>query len=164
MGLERRLNENETLKVVRENGALQANVLRDPLEARTTPSAASSTARCSKRSGRPAAHDQTAVNLADIFGWDIDFVLDIQPGDSFTVTYQELYSGRRYREGRPGARGLVRQSRASAICAVRYVDPEGAAHYYTPDGKSMRKAFLRAPVEFTRDQLEDSTPRGCTRS
>jgi murein DD-endopeptidase MepM/ murein hydrolase activator NlpD len=94
-------------------------------------------------------HDQTAVSLADIFGWDIDFVLDIRPGDSFAVTYQELYQDGVYvKDGSVQAASFVNQGRE--YLAVRYVDPEGTAHYYTPDGRSMHKAFLRAPVEFTR--------------
>jgi murein DD-endopeptidase MepM/ murein hydrolase activator NlpD len=94
-------------------------------------------------------HDQTAVSLADIFGWDIDFVLDIQPGDSFVVTYQELFRDGAYlKDGPVLAASFTNQGRE--YVAVRYVDPDGMAHYYTPEGKSMRKAFLRAPLEFTR--------------
>jgi len=148
-GLERRLNEAETLKVVREANGLRADVLQNPLEARTRTVRGVIDHSLFEAVGEAGAHDQTAVNLADIFGWDIDFVLDIQPGDSFAVTYQELYQDGTYvKDGPVLAASFVNQGRE--YYAVRYVDPEGGAHYFTPDGRNMHKAFLRAPVEFTR--------------
>jgi murein DD-endopeptidase MepM/ murein hydrolase activator NlpD len=84
-----------------------------------------------------------------MFQWDIDFILDVQPGDSFVVTYRELYQNGVYvKDGPILAASFVNQGRSYA--AVRYVDSEGAARYFTPDGRSLHKAFLRAPVEFTR--------------
>jgi murein DD-endopeptidase MepM/ murein hydrolase activator NlpD len=148
-GFERRLNENETLKVTRDQGTLQANVLQDPLEGRTRTIRGAINSSLFEAVTAAGAHDQTAVNLADIFGWDIDFVLDIQPGDSFAVTYRELFQKGAYvKDGPVLAAKFVNQGRT--YLAVRYVDPDGNSHYFTPDGKSMRKAFLRAPLEFTR--------------
>jgi len=148
-GLERRLNENETLKVTREDGTLQASVLQNPLEGRTRTIRGVIKSSLFEAVTAAGAHDQTAVNLADIFGWDIDFVLDIQPGDSFAVTYRELYQNGAYvKDGPVLAAKFVNQGRT--YLAVRYVDPEGNAHYFNPEGKSMRKAFLRAPLEFSR--------------
>lgn len=148
-GLERRLNENETLQVTRQEGTLRASVLQNPLEGRTRSIHGVINSSLFEAVTAAGAHDQTAVNLADIFGWDIDFVLDIQPGDSFAVTYRELYQDGDYvKDGPVLAAKFVNKGRT--YLAVRYVDPEGNAHYFTPDGKSMRKAFLRAPLEFTR--------------
>ena len=148
-GFERRLNDDETLKVVRDSDGLKAQVLQNPLEGRTRTVRGVIDSSLFEAVTGAGAHDQTAVNLADIFGWDIDFVLDIQPGDSFVVTYRELYQNGVYaKDGPVLAAAFVNQGRHYA--AVRYVDPDGSAHYYTPDGKSMRKAFLRAPVDFTR--------------
>ena len=149
VGLERRLNEEQTLKVSRDITGLKADVLQDPLESR--PRVLKSVINSSLFEAVEAAggHDQTAVGLADIFGWDIDFVLDIQPGDSFVVSYQELYQDGGYvKDGPILAASFTNAGRQYK--AVRYVDPEGSAHYYTPDGRSMHKAFLRAPLEFTR--------------
>jgi murein DD-endopeptidase MepM/ murein hydrolase activator NlpD len=95
------------------------------------------------------AHDQTAVALADIFGWDVDFVLDVRPGDAFVVTYPEIWrEGVYVKDGPIQAAEFVNQGRD--FKAVRYTDADGGSHYYTPDGRSLHKAFLRAPVEFTR--------------
>ncbi|MDB6047003.1 MAG: hypothetical protein JWM63_5554 [Gammaproteobacteria bacterium] len=148
-GLERRLNEAETLKVVREGSGLKADVLQNPLEARPRIVRGVINSSLFEAVGAAGGHDQTAVALADIFGWDIDFVLDIQPGDSFVVSYQELYQDGVYvKDGPIQAALFINQGRQYR--AVRYVDPEGNAHFYTPDGRSMHKAFLRTPVEFTR--------------
>ena len=149
VGLERRLNEEQTLKVVRDSSGLKADVLQNPLEARPRTVRAVINSSLFEAVEAAGGHDQTAVALADIFGWDIDFVLDIQPGDSFVVSYQELYQdGVFVKDGPILAASFTNQGRQYR--AVRYVDPDGNAHYYTPDGRSMRKAFLRTPVEFTR--------------
>ncbi len=156
--LERRLNEEQTLRITRGPEGLQANVLQDPLEGRDRTIHAVIDRSLFEAVSAAGGHDQTAVNLADIFGWDIDFVLDIQPGDSFTVTYRELYQDGQYVKDGPVLAALfVNQGRRYR--AVRYVDPQGTSHYYTPDGKSMRKAFLRAPVEFSRISSRFNTAR-----
>lgn len=149
LGLERRLNEEQTLKVSRDASGLKADVLQNPLEGRPRIVRASINSSLFEAVEAAGGHDQTAVALADIFGWDIDFVLDIRPGDSFIVSYQELYQDGVYvKDGPILAASFTNQGRTYR--AVRYVDPNGSAHYYTPDGRSMHKAFLRAPVEFTR--------------
>src|SRR5437868_10616486 len=90
-GFERRLNEDETLKVERKDDGLHAEVLQNPLESRTRTIRGNINSSLFEAVTGAGAHDQTAVNMADIFQWDIDFVLDIQPKDSFVVTYRELY-------------------------------------------------------------------------
>jgi murein DD-endopeptidase MepM/ murein hydrolase activator NlpD len=149
VGLERRLNEEQTLKVVRDESGLKADVLQNPLESRPRTLRAVINSSLFEAVENAGGHDQTAVALADIFGWDIDFVLDIQPGDSFAVSYRELYQDGVYvKDGPILAASFTNQGKQYR--AVRYVDPDGNAHYYTPDGRSMHKAFLRAPLEFTR--------------
>jgi murein DD-endopeptidase MepM/ murein hydrolase activator NlpD len=149
-GLERRLNETQTLKVSRgADSELQAAVLQNPLETRSRTVHGVIGSSLFEAVESAGAHDQTAVNLADIFGWDIDFVLDVRQGDTFVVTYPEYYRDGVYlKDGPIEAAEFVNQGRS--FKAVRYTDPEGSSHYYTPDGKSLHKAFLRAPVEFTR--------------
>ena len=157
-GLERRLSETETLKVVRQDDSLKVDVLENPLQTKVRTLRASIDSSLFEAVENAGGHDQTAVALADIFGWDIDFVLDIQPGDSFVVTYEELYRDGVYlHDGTVLAASFTNNGREFA--AVRYVDPEGNAHYYTPDGKTMHKAFLRAPVEFTRVSSRFNTAR-----
>lgn len=93
--------------------------------------------------------DKIIMELAGIFGWDIDFALDIRKGDSFTLLYEE-----RSVDGHVLGSGDILAAeftnRGVTYRTVRYVDAEGRVNYYTPEGKSMRKAFLRAPVDFRR--------------
>ncbi|HEY6824564.1 MAG TPA: peptidoglycan DD-metalloendopeptidase family protein [Steroidobacteraceae bacterium] len=148
-GLERRLNETQTLKVSRRGGALAADVLQNPVELRTRTIHGAIDSSLFEAVAAAGAHDQTAVALADIFGWDIDFVLDVRSGDTFVVTYDEVWRDGTYlRDGPIEAAEFVNQGRA--FRAVRYTDPDGHANYYTPEGRNLHKAFLRAPVEFTR--------------
>jgi murein DD-endopeptidase MepM/ murein hydrolase activator NlpD len=93
--------------------------------------------------------EQLALELANIFAWDIDFVLDIREGDSFTVVYNQVFQdGRFLHDGDILAAEFVNDGKV--FRAVRYVSPAGPAGYYTPQGLPLRKAFLRTPVEFTR--------------
>ncbi|MGB1199517.1 MAG: OapA family protein [Thalassotalea sp.] len=88
-------------------------------------------------------NDNQIINLANIFGWDIDFGLDIRKGDSFHVVYENKYiEGEFIGTGKILAAEFINQD--DPFQAVRFTDGE----YYSPDGKSMRKAFLRAPVSF----------------
>jgi murein DD-endopeptidase MepM/ murein hydrolase activator NlpD len=148
-GLERRLNESQTLRVSREGDALKANVLQNALDLRSHTVRGVIDSSLFEAVEAAGAHDQTAVALADIFGWDIDFVLDVRPGDTFAVTYDEIWRDGAYiKDGPIEAAEFVNQGRE--FRAVRYTDPDGGSHYYTPDGRSLHKAFLRAPVEFSR--------------
>jgi murein DD-endopeptidase MepM/ murein hydrolase activator NlpD len=148
-GLERRLNESQTLKVSREPSGLKADVLQNPLEIRSRTVHGVIDRSLFEAVGAAGANDQTAVALADIFGWDIDFVLDVRPGDAFVVTYDQIWrEGLYVKDGAIQAAAFVNHGRE--FRAVRYTDPEGGSHYYTPDGRSLHKALLRAPVDFTR--------------
>ncbi|QUM77771.1 peptidoglycan DD-metalloendopeptidase family protein [Moritella sp. 24] len=83
------------------------------------------------------------MNLATIFGWDIDFALDIRAGDSFAVIYEtQFIDGEFVSTGNILAAEFINQG--DKFQAVRNKD----GSYYTPSGRSMRKAFLRAPVNF----------------
>jgi murein DD-endopeptidase MepM/ murein hydrolase activator NlpD len=90
--------------------------------------------------------DAMVMELAGIFGWDIDFVLDIREGDRFMVVYEKIYrDGEFLRDGRIlGATFINQGERFQAI----YFENGDIAGYYAPDGRNMRKAFLRAPLNF----------------
>ena len=93
--------------------------------------------------------DSTASQLAEIFGGDIDFHRDLRKGDKFSVTYEVTYSnGEPVRNGRIQAAEFVNQGKTYRV--VFFQSDSSHGDYYTPDGKSVRKAFLRSPVEFSR--------------
>ncbi|MGO3345272.1 MAG: peptidoglycan DD-metalloendopeptidase family protein [Marinomonas sp.] len=88
------------------------------------------------------------IELANIFGWDIDFALDIRQGDRFSLLYEEKFlDGKKIGHGNILAAQFINNGRT--FQAIRYKTSKGA-NYYTPDGLAMRKAFLRTPVDFTR--------------
>ena len=89
------------------------------------------------------------MELAGIFGWDVDFALDIRKGDHFVVLYEEKFlNGEKIDTGNILAAEFTNQGKT--FKAVRFEDDKGHANYYTPEGLSMRKAFLRTPVNFAR--------------
>lgn len=93
--------------------------------------------------------DNLVMELAYVFGWDIDFALDLRQGDHFTVVYEEDYlDGNKIGDGDILAAEFT--NRGNMYRAVRYTDSDGSSHYYTPKGESMRKTFNRTPVHFSR--------------
>jgi murein DD-endopeptidase MepM/ murein hydrolase activator NlpD len=100
--------------------------------------------------GEKAGLTQTQImELAGIFGWDIDFVMDIREGDRFELIYEELFlDGDKYQNGKILAASFSNDGRT--LSAVLYEQQDGLSNYFTPDGDSMRKAFLRTPVDFAR--------------
>jgi murein DD-endopeptidase MepM/ murein hydrolase activator NlpD len=93
--------------------------------------------------------DQIAIQLANIFSSDIDFNLDLRKGDRFTVVYEASFSnGELINTGRVLGTEFINQGKTRS--AILYHDADGRENYYTPDGKSLQKAFLRSPLEFSR--------------
>jgi len=98
---------------------------------------------------RAGLDSRTTMNLVDIFSWDIDFARDMRDGDSFRVLYDEIYDD----EGNLiGTKILAAEftNRGTTFRAVLFKGSNGREEYFTPSGKSMRKAYLKAPVKFTR--------------
>jgi murein DD-endopeptidase MepM/ murein hydrolase activator NlpD len=93
--------------------------------------------------------DAVAMQIARVFGTDIDFHTDLRKGDSFSVVYEMVYeAGELVAAGRILAAEFVSQGRA--YHAVLFEDEEGNDAYYGLDGSNRAKAFLRSPVEFSR--------------
>ena len=91
---------------------------------------------------------ELAMRLADIFGWDLDFYTDPRPGDTFRVVVEKkmLANGELSSYGRILAAEYVNGNHPYR--AVLFHGPNGLPAYYTPDGKSMKKAFLHSPLKF----------------
>ena len=93
--------------------------------------------------------DGFAMHLADVFKWDIDMFLEVQPNDEFHVLYEEQQLDGEFVDfGDILAAEFVNRGRSYQ--AVRYVDNAGNASYYSPTGKNLRKTFLRAPLDYSR--------------
>ena len=93
--------------------------------------------------------DSVATQIADIFAGDVDFHRDLRRGDKFTVVYETFdHLGRPVKSGRVLAAEFINQKKSYR--AVWFQDAAGHGGYYTPQGKNLRKAFLRSPLEFSR--------------
>ena len=93
--------------------------------------------------------DNVTTQIVDIFSSDIDFHRDLRKGDRFTVVYESLHNdGELARAGRILAVEFVNQG--TSYKAVYFQADDGNSGYYAPDGKNLRKAFLRSPLEFSR--------------
>ena len=93
--------------------------------------------------------DKTIMNVAGIFAWDVDFILDIREGDNYYIQFEEIWQDGEYvTDGEIIAAEFNNNGRQ--IQAIRFTDSENNSDYFTPTGNSIRKAFIRAPVDFTR--------------
>src|SRR5690606_28363930 len=93
--------------------------------------------------------DAVILELAKVFGYDIDFAQDLRTGDRFSVVYDEVYrDGERLRGGEVLAATFVNQGRRYS--AFRYRFEDGRTAYYDAEGRPMKKSFLRMPIEFAR--------------
>ncbi len=102
--------------------------------------------------------EDVIMDLVAIFGWDVDFSLDIRSGDRFGIVYEELFKDDvKIRNGRILSAEFINNGKTYR--AVYYTDPKGDSDYFTPEGKSMRKAFLRSPVDFSRISSRFSNKR-----
>ncbi len=94
-------------------------------------------------------NDSMVLKLANAFGYDIDFAQDLRQGDSFTVIYDDVYcEGLRKHDGDIIAATFINHGKR--FSAFRYTDNAGNTLFYSDDGRPLRKAFLRTPVEFSR--------------
>ena len=146
--LTRKVSETQTLDVVRQDSGFEAKMIDNPVETRVRTARATIDSSLFQAAGAADISDTVALKLANVFAWDIDFVLDIREGDRFTAVYEQVFQNGKYlRDGEVLAAEFVNNGKVYR--AVRFVT-DGHAGYYTPAGAAMRKAFLRAPLEFTR--------------
>jgi murein DD-endopeptidase MepM/ murein hydrolase activator NlpD len=142
------IDELRTLRLTRRDGVLLPELVTRDYEvemATATGAIASSLFAAVADSGE---EDQLAIDLAEVFAWDIDFNTELQRGDSFRVAFEKLsLDGRFVRYGRILSAEFVRGARV--LRAVRFDGASGGG-YYAPDGMPLRKAFLRSPLKFTR--------------
>ena len=92
--------------------------------------------------------DSVIMDLVYIFGWDIDFVHDIRPGDSYSLIYEEVFvNGEKKLDGDILIANFINRQRE--YVAIRYTLKNGISDYFSPIGRNVKKAFLRSPVKFS---------------
>jgi len=143
VSLEYPLSKNETLYVNLQNQQYHAYKESKSVEVREAIAHGVIKSNFWHAAASAGLNDGQIISLANVFGWDIDFALDIRVGDSFNVIYENQYiEGDFIGTGNIVAAEFINQG--ESFHAIRFTDGE----YYSADGRSMRKAFLRAPVSF----------------
>lgn len=149
VGLEYEIDENERLVVsMTENGY---DFRREPIPYETETKTISGVIESSLFGAIQTAgeKDELALRLANVFAYDVDFVRDLRTGDSFKVVIEK-----RFREGKFTGYGHMLAAsftnNGETFYAYRFTDHKGNTAYYNHEGRPLRKAFLKAPLPFTR--------------
>lgn len=142
-------SETDTLIITNNQSILHLDHEQVPLTTKTRFANGDIQSSLYQAGSQAGVSDNIIMKLAAIFAWDIDFILDVRPNDSFRVVYETIYKeDKKLRDGAILFAEFVNQDKSYQ--AIRFTDKNGHSEYYTPDGKSVRKAFIRAPVDFTR--------------
>ena len=143
------LNLTSALKIERDDTGFKAEIVERPIEKRKRLAFGSIETSLFESAADAGLSDRVIMNIAGIFAWDVDFVLDIRKGDNYYVQYEEIWQDGEYvTDGEIVAAEFNNNGRTHQ--AIRFINDEGRSDYFTPEGHSVRKAFLRAPVDFTR--------------
>jgi murein DD-endopeptidase MepM/ murein hydrolase activator NlpD len=149
LSLRRELDDIKMLSIARKESGFAANTIERAVDIRTTGAHGEIKSSLFEAGTDAGIADRTTMDMAGIFEWDIDFIQDVREGDTFTVIYEELWrDGVKLRDGEIVAAEFVNQGKS--FRAARFRDETGRASYFTPEGRSVRKAFIRAPLNFTR--------------
>jgi murein DD-endopeptidase MepM/ murein hydrolase activator NlpD len=139
----------ETVIYRRGNAGFESQVETRSPEVRETWAAGEITSSLFMAGQEAGLSQNMIMQLANIFGGVIDFVQDPRKGDTIHLVYEDLYlDGEKFKDGEIIAASFTNQGKT--FNAFRYIDTNGDASYYNEEGVSMRKAFLLAPVDFTR--------------
>jgi len=139
----------DTLHITKSDTGYSAETIRTELDTHITSTTGIITDSLFLTAQRAGLSDNLTMQLVELYGWDIDFALDIRSGDRFYVIYEEKFKdGVKVQDGAILAAEFVNQGKS--FRAVRYTHADGYNDYYNEAGYSMRKAFLRTPVNFTR--------------
>lgn len=143
-----RIDDLRTLRVVRRGDELSAELKERSYDMRVESASGLIESSLFGAVVGSGEQEQLALDLAEIFAWDVDFNTEIQKGDGFRVAVEKLYlDGRFVKYGRILAAEFQRGARR--LEAVRFDGQQGSG-FYAPNGTPLRKAFLRSPLKFSR--------------
>jgi murein DD-endopeptidase MepM/ murein hydrolase activator NlpD len=141
------LNLTSALQVDREESGFSASIIERPIEIRKRMAHGVIESSLFESGAEAGLSDKLIMNIAGIFAWDVDFVLDIRGGDNYYLQWEEIWQdGEFVTDGDIVVAEFNNDGRQHR--AIRFVDESGRSDYYTPEGDSVRKAFLRSPVDF----------------
>ncbi len=141
------ITADKFLEINKINGTFVAKTISENLETRVTNAHGvikSSLYQATKHAGLP---NSMLWKLSKIFAWQINFKKDLRPGDSFNILYERKYLGDKFVETGDivAAEFFIK---GKAYKAIRFKSPNGHVAYYTPNGHSLKKAFIRFPVKY----------------
>jgi murein DD-endopeptidase MepM/ murein hydrolase activator NlpD len=149
VSLQRELDEVKVLSIARAESGFAARTIQRQVDVRTTGAHGVIQSSLFEAGTAAGIADRLVMDMAGIFEWDIDFIQDVREGDQFSLIYEELWrDGVKLRDGDVVAAEFVNQGKTYR--AARFRGSDGHADYFTPEGRSLRKAFIRAPLNFTR--------------
>ncbi len=149
VSLIREIALTSVLRVSRAEDSFEAKIVERPIDVQRRSAYGRIETSLFESAAKAGLSDSLIMNLAGIFAWDVDFVLDIRTDDNYYILFEEIWQDGEYvADGEIVAAEFNNNGRTYR--AVRYVDKEGRSDYFTPEGRSVRKAFIRAPVDFTR--------------
>lgn len=147
--LELHRNQIDSLRVAIDDDGIQVEQVSKDLERRVAATAGTIQSSLFVDGQKAGLSDGQIMDMANIFGWDIDFALEIRAGDTFRVMYEEHHlDGEKLRDGPILAAEFT--NRGTTYRAVRYEDSNGEVGYFDADGQSKRRAFIRTPIKFAR--------------
>jgi len=143
------LNLTSALQIDKQETGFEAKIIDRPIEIRKRMAHGVIDTSLFESAAAAGLSDKVIMNIAGIFAWDVDFVLDIRQGDDYYVQFEEIWQDGEYvSDGEIIAAEFNNNGRM--IQAIRFKDDNERSEYFTPSGDSVRKAFIRAPVDFTR--------------
>jgi murein DD-endopeptidase MepM/ murein hydrolase activator NlpD len=143
------LDLTSALRIDRQESGFAAEIIERPIEIRKRMAHGVIDSSLFESATTAGLSDKVVMNIAGIFAWDVDFVLDIRQGDDYYVQYEQIWQdGEFVADGEIIAAEFNNNGRT--IQAIRFIDDNQRSDYFTPTGNSVRKAFIRAPVDFTR--------------
>ncbi|HSH68451.1 MAG TPA: peptidoglycan DD-metalloendopeptidase family protein [Deferrisomatales bacterium] len=152
------IDREEQLRIALEDDRFQVETVPIVYEVRVDPVEGTILSNLFEAVSESGEEPQLAIDLSDIFAWDIDFIRDIRRGDAFQALVE-----RRFRDGEPAGYGRILAAefvnQGQVYRAVLFQDGDRGAAYYDPEGNSLRKAFLKAPLSFSRISSGFSTRR-----
>ncbi len=149
MSLYTEIDLTSVLKIEKQGSGFTAKIIDRPVERRKRMAYGVIDSSLFESAAAAGLSDKVIMNIAGIFAWDVDFVLDIRQGDNYYVQFEEIWQDGKYiSDGEIIAAEFNNNGRT--IQAIRFIDDNERSEYFTPNGDSVRKAFIRAPVDFTR--------------
>ncbi|MDH3578677.1 MAG: M23 family metallopeptidase [Gammaproteobacteria bacterium] len=144
-----KLDLTSALKIDKQESSFVAEIIEQPVEIRKRNAYGVINTSLFESAAEAGLSDKVIMNVAGIFAWDVDFVLDIRSGDNYYIQFEEIWQdGEFVTEGEIIAAEFNNNGRS--IQAIRFKDDNDNTDYFTPTGDSVRKEFLRNPVDFTR--------------